>query len=80
MARRRVHLTFPEKLVQEPIIHNLGRQFDVITNIRRANVEESFGWVILELDGPEPALAEALRYLADRGVKVDPIDGDVVEG
>ena len=78
--KRRLHLTFPETIVQEPIIHELGRRFDVVTNIRRANVEESFGWVILELDGTEQALGKALEYLHDRGVKVDPIDGDVVEG
>jgi ABC-type methionine transport system ATPase subunit len=80
MPKRRVHLTFPEALVQEPIIYNLGKKFDVVTNVRRANVEELFGWVILELDGTEQALDDGLRYLEERGVKIDTIDGDVVEG
>ena len=80
MAKSRVHLTFPEKLVQEPIIFGLGKKFDIVTNIRRANVEETFGWVILEMDGAADALEAGLQYLIDMGVQVSPIDGDVVEG
>ena len=80
MAKQRLHLTFPEQLVQEPIIYTLGKEFGVVTNIRRANVEEKIGWVILELDGGEDALSKAVSYLEERGVQVDRIDGDVVEG
>ena len=80
MAKRRVHLTFPENLVQEPIIYNLGRRFNIVTNIRRANVEDSFGWVILELDGDERALDEGLTYMEELGVQINTIAGDVVEG
>ncbi|HVL33666.1 MAG TPA: NIL domain-containing protein [Actinomycetota bacterium] len=80
MARRRVHLTFPENLVQEPIIFRLATDYDIITNIRRANVEDTFGWVILELEGSEDALARGLEYLEERGVQVNTIAGDVVEG
>ena len=80
MAKRRVHLTFPENLVQEPIIYNLGTRFNIVTNIRRANVEDNFGWVILELDGDEKALDRGLTYLQEQGVQVNTIAGDVVEG
>ena len=80
MARQRLHLTFPEHLVQEPIIYTLGKQFDIVTNIRRANVEEKVGWVILEAEGADDALARGIQYLEERGVQVDRIDGDVVEG
>jgi len=80
MAKRRVHLTFPETLVQEPIIYNLGKRFDIVTNIRRANVEDNFGWVILELDGDEQALDQGLAYMEGLGVQINTIAGDVVEG
>lgn len=80
MPKLRLHLTFPEQLIQEPIIWRLGRQYDIITNIRRANVEEKYGWVILEVEGPEDALGEGVRYLEALGVQVGRIDGDVVEG
>lgn len=80
MAKQRLHLTFPEQLVQEPIIYNLGKKYDLVTNIRRANVEEKFGWVILEIEGSGDALEKGIRYMQDLGVQVDRISGDVVEG
>lgn len=79
MPKLRLHLTFPENLIQEPIIWRLGRQYDVITNIRRANVEEKVGWVILELQGAEEALEEGVTWMRDMGVQVDRLDGDSVE-
>ena len=80
MPKRRVHLTFPSDLVQEPIIYRLAKDFDIITNIRRANVEESHGWVIMELDGDDEALARGMDYLTELGVEVATIAGDVLEG
>lgn len=80
MATRRVHLTFPERLVQEPIIYRLTKDFDLVTNIRRANVEESFGWVICEIEGDEDALDRGIGYLEGLGVEVSQIAGDVIEG
>ena len=53
MARKQVMFTFPDELIREPIIYNLGLQFKVVTNIRRADVSESKGWVVLELEGEE---------------------------
>lgn len=78
--KQRLHLTFPEALIQEPVIYNLGRKFDIVTNIRRANVEEKVGWVILEASGEPDDIAEGVRYLESLSVQVNRIDGDVVEG
>lgn len=80
MAKRRVMFTFPTELVTEPIIYNLGRQFQVITNIRRADVTEDRGWVILELEGKEADIEKGLTWVTSKGVKVDRVAGDVVEG
>ncbi len=80
MAKKRVMFTFPEILITEPVIHNLGHKFNVITNIRRADVTESRGWVVLELDGAESDIETGLQWVRDLGVRVDPIEGDVVAG
>jgi len=74
VARVRFHLTFPETLIQEPVIYRLGKEFDVVTNIRRANIEERFGWVILEMEGSEAAIGDAVAWLAERGIDVDRIE------
>jgi hypothetical protein len=79
--KRRVRFTYEAALVPEPVIYWLGHKFDVVTNIRMADVEEDFGWVILELEAPtEAEIDRALAWAREKGVRVDPITGDVVEG
>lgn len=80
MTRLRVKLTFPEKLIKEPVIYNLGKKYDIITNIRRANVEQKIGWVVLEMDAPEANLQKGLKYLEEIGVEVERLEGDLLEG
>lgn len=80
MARGRFHLTFPEQLIKEPIIYTLGKRFEVVTNIRRANIEEGVGWVILEIEGDDGSLADSVAWLTEKGVQVDRIEGDLIEG
>lgn len=80
MARTRLHLTFPQRLITEPVIYEMGKRFEVVTNIRRANVEERVGWVILELEGSKDQIDKAVEYATELGVEVAAIDGDVVEG
>ncbi len=80
MARRRIKLTFPEDLVTEPLIYLLGKNFEIVTNIRRADVRERMGWVVLELDGEDQEIDRGMQWITDSGVRVDPVSGDVVEG
>jgi ABC-type methionine transport system ATPase subunit len=80
VALRRIRLTFPETLIQEPIIYQMGREFDVVTNIRMADVDERVGWVILELSGADEEIQRAIDWAEAKGVRVDPVTGDVVEG
>lgn len=80
MAKRQVMFTFPAELIKEPIIYNLGRQFSVVTNIRRADISEDRGWVVLELEGQEGDIERGIAWVTAKGVRVDPATGDVVEG
>lgn len=78
MSDVRVKLTFPENLIREPVIARMVREFDVLPNIRRANVEETVGWIVCELDGSADSIERAIAWLRDLGVQVDQL-GDVVE-
>ena len=78
MARKRVRFTFPPKLIQEPIIYRLVKDFDIVVNIRRAEVKADHGWVVLELDGEEERLERGITWLKAQGVRVDPIERDVI--
>lgn len=76
---KRLELTYPTHLIKEPIIYEVGQKFKVVTNIRRANVDENVGWVVLGLEGDEREIERAIEYLRGRGVKVSPVTRDVVE-
>ena len=80
MTKRRVMFTFPPELIEEPLIYDLCQRFGVVTNIRRADVSEDRGWVVLELEGEEKDIEQGLAWVAAKGVRVDPAIGDIIEG
>jgi L-aspartate semialdehyde sulfurtransferase ferredoxin len=80
VAKKQVMFTFPRDLIKEPIIYNLSHKFKVVPNIRRADVSEDRGWVLLELEGEEKEIEAGISWVMNKGVRVDPVTGDVVEG
>ncbi len=78
MPKQFVTAHFKGEAVKEPIICELGRSCEVITNIFRADVQyrpdiqAEEGWIVLELEGSETALREAIEYLRERGVQPEP--------
>ncbi len=80
MAKQRMKFTFEQQLIKEPLIWRLAKDFDVVTNIRRADVTEDRGWVVLELDGEFEEIERGVAWLQEQGVRVDPVPGDIVEG
>ena len=79
MGRRRLRLIFGPSLVKEPVIWQLGRKFEIVTNIRRADVTRDQGWVLLEVSGEAEELDRGVEFLESKGVKVEPAEGDLVE-
>lgn len=77
--KTRVYLTYPKEQVKEPLIYNVGKHCKVVTNIRQATVSDTVGLVALELDGEPAEIEKAIKYLTDRGVKVEPIELDIIE-
>jgi len=74
MAKRQVALAFPQDLLREPIIYTIGQQFNVVTNILQADIDvfERRGWIVLELEGEERDINEALAWATSKGVRVEP--------
>ena len=80
MAKRRIRLFFPADLVTEPIVYTMGKQFDVITNIRGGEISGDSGWLYLELTGEDDEIDRAIDLAMRRGIRVDPVDGDIIAG
>ena len=75
MTRRRLRFT---TLVPEPVIYQLVKDFDIVVNIQRAEVRAEPGRVVLELDGDEERVTRGMTWLKEQGVRVDPIEHDLI--
>lgn len=78
MARKQVTLIFPQHLIKEPVIYTMSKECEVMPNIRRAKITETVGEMTLELEGAEENLKRAVAFLEKKGIKVEPVAGDVV--
>ncbi len=77
--KKRYYLTYSKDLVKEPLIYQVGKEFKVKTNIRQASISEELGLVALELDGDVEEIEKAVQFFIEKGVKVEPIELDIIE-
>jgi ABC-type methionine transport system ATPase subunit len=75
----RLFVSFPEELVDRPLVYEIIKKFDVVPNIRRANVEGNSGWLILEVNGEQSQVDAAMAYFESLGCTVNRMEGDVLE-
>ena len=78
-TRVKLYLTYPSRLVREPLIYHLSRTFDLVFNIRQASINEEIGIIAIELDGTEERIEQGIAWLRERGVTVEPIEKNVIE-
>jgi hypothetical protein len=64
----KLKLTFPEKILGDPIIYTLSKDFDVVPNILRGRITGKNAWLELDVIGTEKNLERARKFLIDRGV------------
>jgi L-aspartate semialdehyde sulfurtransferase ferredoxin len=77
---RRVWLTYPERLIAEPLLYRANRRFEVETSIRQASVTDRVGIMALECKGEPAEIDQLLGFFREQGVRVDPVEQDVVAG
>jgi len=75
----RLWLMYPPKLIKTPIIWQLGRKFDLVSNVRQASVTDEIGIVCLELEGARSEIKAAIRWLEKSGISVEPVEINVIE-
>ena len=78
--KSRLWLMFQPRLVMQPIVFELGKKFEVVTNIRQASVNEELGLISVELDGERAEVERAIAWLEELGVKVEPVEINTIEG
>jgi L-aspartate semialdehyde sulfurtransferase ferredoxin len=69
--KQHLFLTFPQQVLNEPVIYLLGHDFKLVPNIRGAMITDQTGMMALELDGEPGEVERAIDFLRSRGVKVE---------
>lgn len=77
--KEKFYLTYPSPLVKEPVLYLLGKKFEVITNIRGANISNDMGLLALEIEGAPEEIDRAVSWLREQGITVEPIEKNVIE-
>lgn len=70
---KRYWLTFDSKTVRRPIIHEMSRKFDLVFDIRSANVTPEMGLMAIELTGKSQDIDKARQWMVKQGIQVNPI-------
>ena len=73
----RLQLIYPEDKVKEPLLCMVCKNYDVVVNIRTAKVAKDTGILTVEIDGEQEEIEKAIRFLEERGVVVQPIEGQI---
>ncbi len=73
MTKRRVMLSFTPETIAEPIIYTISQQFNLTTNIRRADLADDRGWIVVEINGAEKDIEDGISWAISRGVRVNEI-------
>jgi L-aspartate semialdehyde sulfurtransferase ferredoxin len=74
MQKTRLWLMFPSRLITRPVLWELAKEFNIVTNVRQASVNEEVGVVSLELDGEREEIKKAIAWLEELGIKVEPVE------
>ncbi len=78
MQKKKVVLTFPYKLINEPITYHLIKNYDLKVNILRARINpREEGRLMIEIGGEEKSLEKGMNYLKDLGVELEPLAQDI---
>jgi L-aspartate semialdehyde sulfurtransferase ferredoxin len=72
-------LVFPQSLIREPVMFTMAKNYDIMPNIRRARVTDTYGEIVVDLEGPEENIEKAVHSMRSQGVDVESIELDDVK-
>ena len=70
-------LSYTLETITEPIIYTISQQFNLVTNIRQADLAEDRGWIIVEIDGAEKDIEDGIAWAISKGVRVDQVTEEI---
>ena len=75
---KKVVLHFPKRMVDEPILFRLIKDYNLEFNILKASITpEAEGLMVVELKGEQTNYDHGIQYLINSGVKIQALSQDV---
>jgi len=79
IVSKKIVLHFPSRLVDQPIIYRLIKEYDLRFNILKASViPDEEGLLVLELSGEQDNYDSGIKYLTKTGVKIQSLSQNVL--
>ena len=77
---KRYWLSFSATSARRPLLWEMSHEFKLTFDIRSAKVTDGIGIMAVELVGDSRQIAAAVRWFGRHGVKVSPIELNILEG
>ena len=78
MYSKKVVIRYSADIVEQPLIYQLVKQYDLVFNILKARIfPRREGVIVLELTGTQENFDQGIRFLRERGLKVEPLSKSV---
>jgi ABC-type methionine transport system ATPase subunit len=70
MSARSLRLIYPPSLLNQPILNQLIRKFEITVNIRQAQITLEEGWLEVEVIGDSQEIERSITWLDAQGIQV----------
>lgn len=70
MAKKKLVLHFPEESIEKPFTYHLVKDYELIPNILRAQIDENEGTLVVDLEGAKEQIEKGIEFLRQQNVGV----------
>jgi L-aspartate semialdehyde sulfurtransferase ferredoxin len=78
MYSKKIVIRYTPEIVEQPIIYQLVKQYDLVFNILKARIfPRREGVIVLELSGLKENFERGIHFLKEMGLKVEPLSKSV---
>lgn len=78
MAKKKIVLHFPEESIEKPLTYHLVKDFDLIPNILRAQIDENEGMLVMDLEGASEQIQKGIAFLKEQNVSIQEAVKDII--
>lgn len=78
MAKRKIVLHFPEESIEKPLTYHLVKDYDLVPNILRAQIDEHEGTLVMDLRGTPEQIEQGIEFLKEQNIAIQEAVKDII--